>query len=140
MTTIVYKDGVIAYDSRMTAGSMIYNDKYNKRINQGGVSFFLTGAVADHQTLVDMYLNKIPVRDLESQALVYDKGVVYNIEADEGRFFITPLNKDDMEAIGSGSKYAYTAMDMGATAKEAVKMAMKRDTNTGGRIREVKLK
>lgn len=40
-------------------------------------------------------------------------------------------------AIGSGRDFALAAMDMGATAKEAVEMAAKRDVYTGGTIRTV---
>ena len=43
-------------------------------------------------------------------------------------------------AIGSGADHAFTAMDCGCSAKEAVQMAVKRDTCTGGRIRSFKLK
>ena len=42
-------------------------------------------------------------------------------------------------AIGSGASYALGAMDAGATAKEAVKIAS-RDVYTGGIIRTHKLK
>lgn len=37
-------------------------------------------------------------------------------------------------ACGSGSEYALGAMDAGASAKEAVEIAMQRDPNTGGKI------
>jgi hypothetical protein len=43
-------------------------------------------------------------------------------------------------AIGTGTDHAITAMDCGLSAREAVKMAMKRDTGTGGRIRTYKVK
>jgi hypothetical protein len=42
---------------------------------------------------------------------------------------------DSVYAIGCGSDHAITAMDMGATAYQAVQMAAKRDTGTGGTIR-----
>lgn len=42
-------------------------------------------------------------------------------------------------AIGSGMYYALTAMDCGCSAEEAVKMAAKRDVNTGGEIRIFKI-
>lgn len=38
-------------------------------------------------------------------------------------------------AIGSGRDFALAAMDMGASAKEAVEAAAKRDVYTGGTIR-----
>ena len=50
-------------------------------------------------------------------------------------FWKFEMSKERHAAVGSGSDHALTAMDMGATAEEAVKMAMKRDVMTGGRIR-----
>ena len=54
----------------------------------------------------------------------------------------TGIWKQDLElsnpdAIGSGSAYAIAAMDMGASAEDAVRAAMKRDIYTGGTIRSV---
>ena len=43
------------------------------------------------------------------------------------------------DAIGSGSPFALTAMDMGASAYQAVEMAAKRDTSTGGKIRTLRV-
>ena len=40
-------------------------------------------------------------------------------------------------AIGSCADHAIPPMDMGATAYQAVQMAAKRDTGTGGTIRTV---
>ena len=35
---------------------------------------------------------------------------------------------------GSGSHLAFGALDMGASAKEAVEMAIKRDSKSGGKV------
>jgi ATP-dependent protease HslVU (ClpYQ) peptidase subunit len=43
-------------------------------------------------------------------------------------------------AIGSGGSYAMGAMLAGATAKEAVKIAMKLDVDTGGKIKSMRVK
>lgn len=48
-----------------------------------------------------------------------------------------PIPQEAPAAIGSGWLYALTAMDLGATPKEAVKAAMKRDVYTGGRAMEM---
>jgi ATP-dependent protease HslVU (ClpYQ) peptidase subunit len=50
-------------------------------------------------------------------------------------FWKDRLRPDNAFALGSGSHFALTAMDMGATAAEAVEMAKKRDTSTGGLVR-----
>jgi ATP-dependent protease HslVU (ClpYQ) peptidase subunit len=43
-------------------------------------------------------------------------------------------------AIGTGGTIALAAMDAGATAKEAVKIGIKRDPSSGGKITTVRLK
>lgn len=53
-----------------------------------------------------------------------------------GYFF--PITRG-FHAIGSGRDYALAAMSMGATAKEAVEVAMRFDNGTGGEIVVVKL-
>jgi ATP-dependent protease HslVU (ClpYQ) peptidase subunit len=44
------------------------------------------------------------------------------------------LDRSNPDAIGSGAPYALAAMDMGASAEEAVRAAMKRDIYTGGEV------
>ena len=43
MTTIAYKSGIIAYDSRFTCGDIIEDDDVDKRIDRDGKTFFLSG-------------------------------------------------------------------------------------------------
>jgi len=50
-----------------------------------------------------------------------------------------PVLLDRPYAIGSGTSYAFAAMDMGASAVKAVEMAARRDTNTGGRGQTVRV-
>lgn len=49
------------------------------------------------------------------------------------------LGKDVYTSIGSGSVYCLAAMDAGASAEDAVKIAMKRDVYSGGEITVVQL-
>lgn len=55
MTTIAYKDGVIAYDSRVTRSGTIVSDNAPKCQVVDGVSFFLSGAVCDEKALIAAY-------------------------------------------------------------------------------------
>lgn len=55
MTTIAYKDGVIAYDSRCTRGTTILDDDANKLYAVKGVSFLCTGANCDFPALIDAF-------------------------------------------------------------------------------------
>lgn len=139
MTTIAYKDGIIAYDSRATRGNLIADDNYNKCVNVDGLLFFFAGSVCDLKHLIDGYVKGIdPPKSSDICAFVVDAGKVYRIGTDEGLLW-----KDDVlpiDAAGSGYAHAMTAMDCGLSAIEAVKMAAKRDTGTGGKIRHYKVK
>lgn len=120
---------------------MIQNDNANKRTVVDGVSFFITGSVADFQHIIDGYLlKKHPPKELKIDvgAFVADKGVVYVCGCGDGEFWMKFA--DPVDAMGSGAPYAMTAMDCGLSAIEAVKMAAKRDTGTGGKIRHYKVK
>ena len=66
-------------------------------------------------------------------------GELFYITSDDESFSKQKLDPSKPYATGSGQHHALTAMDMGATAKEAVKMAIMRDTNSGGRIRTYKI-
>jgi len=53
MTTIAYKDGVIACDSRITSGSLIVDDNEIKMVKKGDVVFFLAGSTSDYLAFID---------------------------------------------------------------------------------------
>lgn len=50
-----------------------------------------------------------------------------------------PVRWGAPEAFGSGAGYAIGAMDMGASAQQAIEVAMRRDVNTGGKITVIEL-
>lgn len=136
MTTIAYKDGVIACDSRQTRSGTIVADNQSKCQVVGGVSFFLSGAVCDAPALIAAYFGTPSPVPVECSGFAVDGGKLLMVGCDDKtgiwRQELDPANPD---AIGSGSAYALAAMDMGASAVEAVRAAMKRDIYTGGRIR-----
>jgi len=140
MTTIAYKDGVIAYDSRVTAGGQISSDRCNKRRRCGGVNFFICGATCEAETFILAYFGDDADRELQMEALVYDKEILYHVSIDDESVWKDVIDLTEPCAIGSGSPYAYTAMDLGLSAKQSVMMAKKRDSGTGGRIRTYQLK
>ena len=140
MTTIAYKDGVIAYDSQITRGDVITYDDYEKCIEQAGVKFFCSGAVPDFQRLVDAYFGAKPDGNIDATALVLDGESLMMVAVDDATgLWKSPLLRDRPYAIGSGTPYAFAAMDMGASAEKAVEMAARRDTSTGGRVRTMRV-
>lgn len=143
MTTIAYKDGIIAYDSRSTdSHGIIWDDDENKRITVGEVEFFLCGTVADFPKFIDGYLNDNPLsHSIEVCGFIYQNGKLYcssvkQVDGDTNWYiWREEIRLGNAVAYGSGEQFAMAYMDMGFTAAEAVQGAMKRDTATGGKIR-----
>lgn len=135
MTCIAYKDGVIAYDSRITSGSEITYDDYEKCRLVKDVRFFLSGFTCDYEKLVGAWFGESPKGNVEASALVFDGEKLWRIAYHENDGLSkAPIPLDRPYVIGSGSPHAQTAMDMGASASRAVEMAKKRDTGTGGKV------
>ncbi len=135
MTTIAYHKGIIAFDSRITQGFRILTDNENKKYTMGGVHFFLTGQLNDYREFMNSYLGDLKILpNNNAAALIVDNGKVLRAGAN-GSQSIWVLPVEYSVAIGSGAEHAITAIDMGASAKQAVQMAAKRDSSTGGRIR-----
>ena len=136
MTTIAYKDGVIAYDSRVTDGGYITDDNFNKRFDVDGVSFFLTGCITDYASLIDAYFGGKPRRHIDCKAFVYDNGEVFEcgVSGASGLWKYR-MRLDNPAAIGSGAQFALAAMFLGEPASDAVALASKLDSATGGCIR-----
>ena len=145
MTTIAYKDGIIAYDSRATAGSRIIDNNCDKKIEKNGFKFFMSGTIVDFDLLYDCFTENKRGFDPDFEAslhayIVDENHNLFHAAFDPtGGFFCEKMDKSKFAAIGSGLDNAYTAMDMGATAMRAVEMAMMRDPFTGGKIRSFKI-
>ena len=143
MTTIVYKDGVIAYDSRMTAGDMLVSDKYNKLFKRKGVRFILAGSECDFEDFIELYFThktkkRVEVENpIDCEGFAFKDGKIELLSCSGEEFWIDLIKEP--WAIGSGQDYAWGALEMGATAKQAVNVAKKKDVKTGGRVREVKI-
>lgn len=141
MTTIAYKDGVIAYDGRQTRNDRIVSDSAAKCQVVDGVSFFLSGAVCDEKALIAAYFGTASPVPVECSGYVVDDGKLMMVGHDDKTgIWKQELDLSNPDAIGSGAAYAIAAMDMGASAEDAVRAAMKRDIYTGGTVRTVTIK
>jgi 20S proteasome alpha/beta subunit len=140
MTTIAYKDGVLASDGKITAGGCVTNLTSKKifRVNSAWIG--VCGTVADWGLVVD-YLNNngTPIPPTAEFDCIYmpDKGKAVILEVCKGGIlreiaFAPPF------AIGSGGNFAIGAMAHGASAIEAVKIACKYDVYSGGKVQSVK--
>ena len=144
LTTIAIKDGIVASDSRLTQGGVILDDTFDKRREFEGVQFFIAGNVTDDAQVMACYLaGDDVISDIEGKPcadfLIVDGNKVYYGGLEEEGFWKMKIQSNTPYAIGSGAAYAIGAMDAGATAKEAVKIAS-RDVFTGGIIRTYKVK
>jgi hypothetical protein len=141
MTTIAYKDGVIAYDGRQTRNDRIVSDSAPKCQVVDGVSFLLSGAVCDEKALIAAYFGTPSSVPVECSGYVVDGGKLMMVGHDDKTgIWRQDLDLSNPDAIGSGAQYAIAAMDMGASAAEAVRAAMKRDIYTGGKVTMITIK
>jgi 20S proteasome alpha/beta subunit len=136
MTTIAYKNNVIAYDSRMTQGDRIVDDDAEKCIERDGHYFFLAGSVSDADDFVDMFFGGESREDGSVGFILDPDGNLWQggVDPDDG-FWRVRRDLKKTWVVGSGGDHAITAMDLGASAEKAVEMAMKRDVRTGGKVR-----
>lgn len=143
MTTIAYKNGIIAYDSRMCRGDLILSDEYEKKHEVDGVIFIVSGITASISKIIDKYFKKSIDLPVEANAVVFDgkqlSQIGFDPKGEPPNLWESPIHFHIPDAWGSGADHAITAMDMEATAEEAVKWAMKRDVNTGGKINTIKI-
>jgi len=143
MTTIAFRDGIMASDSRIveygigiTHGPKIFRKKVGrKEVLIGG---------AGYSPSIMMFLDWYGTNDKEGQhriatLCIGDKD--FEVMIWDGRRIMTCdefCRLDEVPekyyALGSGASNAITAMDCGKSAQQAVQMAIKRDMNSGGRV------
>lgn len=137
MTIIVYRDGIMAADTLTTQGGsrVAHTQKIFREdgwliggagclgVSTCGVNWVKAGA--DLETPVDF--GKMSDSSL---MLVSSDGELYYASSDTG--FLVKESAPYMTA-GSGSDIARGALLMGATAKQAVEIAMRIDLGCGGR-------
>lgn len=139
MTIIAYKNGIIAYDSRITSNSLIESDKHNKMQIHNNCRFFFSGARCDEERFIDAWFGNHSVTLTTHAFVLDDNNVLYRCGVDCDGFWKEPVIMNRHKAIGSGSNFATAAMDFGKSAKESVKYAMTRDSSCGGVIRTYKI-
>lgn len=140
MTTIAIDAfGNIAADGRSTSDNEICRHDVEKIIFRHGRIYGLTGCASMRDVLVEWHNagaddHKLPV---------YSGGNGWGLIVirDDGIYFYTNTCPHSMAneykapaAFGSGQQWAMGAMMAGKTAKEAVEIACKIDTGSGGNI------
>lgn len=138
MTTLAYRDGVFAADSRVVFGGWraAYEVEKLYRLPDGtvcGLSGDYSAALKYAKWLADGSGGDTPsLVDSTVVQLLHDGSIT--IHEDGASFSINTL----FEAWGSGSVAARAAMYAGASASRAVEIASLLDENTGGQVRTMK--
>jgi ATP-dependent protease HslVU (ClpYQ) peptidase subunit len=141
MTTVAFRDGVMACDSRysetpvgVTRGPKVFRKKVGKQ----EVLIGICGDVFAAMLFVDWYGSKDEVLHKTLTEMASDDFYVLIWDGKkllEANRYCRPCEVEEAYyAIGSGGVHAITAMDCGKSAAQAVQMAMKRDSATGGRV------
>jgi ATP-dependent protease HslVU (ClpYQ) peptidase subunit len=134
MTTIAYRDGVLASDGRTSSGNVVLSDNEKKimRLSDGAL-FALAGDVAYTGPMLEALEDdaELPKADGAFTAVIVETNGALRIYEGAGGFMAIV---EPFAAFGSGAAVAYGAMEMGASAEEAVRIATRRDTYSGGAI------
>lgn len=149
MTVIAYKDGVLACDSKLSGKDSHYWSSCKKIKKIKGYLIGTAGSFGPTEFFMAKFDPKVieekrfvPLKQSSKEVafeaiIITPKGKVLFMEED-GIF--AEIKIHGHIAIGSGEVIAMAAMDCGATAVEAVKIAIKRDISCGGRVQYVKLR
>ena len=134
MTTIAYRDGILAADTRMTQGSALVGNvvKIVRRKKDGA----LAGGAGDcswvqsfHRWVLRGEKGDLDPPGDDSKGLLITRKKIELFEASGPVEFNPPFF-----AMGSGRDFAMGAMAAGASAEEAVRLAMQLDAFTGGDV------
>jgi hypothetical protein len=142
MTTIAWRDGVLAADSGMTDGGVVLVNKYPKIAqNRSGDMTGACGASGFCDKFLDWF-NDGEKGDQPHPENDGDAAIIVRSDDPKRLELYEKTGKSYLEveyyALGSGFKMAMGAMWMGASAEEAVKCGVALDAYTRGPIMVMK--
>lgn len=138
MTTIAYRDGVIAADSQSTAGDSIVGECAKIARNRDGDLAGAAGDAGFSYAFLSWFMagEKGEAPEAKCEDNCFDRGCVFRangtIEVYEPRGL--HLTEAKYYALGSGRPEALGAMFAGADPVTAVRAAMAHDPRTGGTV------
>lgn len=137
MSTIAYRNGILAADTQVTHNDTIVfgmNKLYQLKC---GSWFGFTGRgdqLHVWQEWVEAGMPPTAV-ELDVSILLVRRKQLWLFGG-----CLPPMRvKEPYHAVGSGAVFALAAMDAGADAVQAVRIACKRDIYSGGKVRSVKV-
>ncbi len=128
MTTIAYKDGIIAADTRICFDNIKHFCRKIHKLDDG-IVLAIAGKVRDEGAMLAYYkgeLKKPPRRFNSLEAFKVEDGEIKWVTND---LYWQPVERG-FYAIGSGWSLAMAGMIMGLSAKDAVLLAADLDVNT----------
>lgn len=164
MTTVVYRDGILASDSKVTGGGHVYEGNvkkifktkfteqlsfmdrvvFRKTPNEIDYLIGFCGAMADAQDYIDCIFNGEPRTkeeyDCTVMAVHLDQNGKEVIEVYDGNSLNAMVFNTNYLSIGSGSSIALGALYHGASAVEALNAAIFHDNHSGGTIQTLSFK
>lgn len=135
MTTVCYRNGIMAADTALWHDDLYWGRVQKiERLSKGRL-VGVAGEMASCQRLIELLRSTVaPDREALQHcgagcsAIVADPdGDFYCIDTDTGGMYEVD---HDFAAIGTGIHLAFGAMEMGATAEQAVRVACKYDSAT----------
>ena len=140
MTTIAWDGYVLAADSLEERGNYISSRSIKKIREKNGVFYAITGTHSIFDALIEWHQNDA-VPDKMPKISDDNSSILIAIGGGECYAFYTDLPYPDRiyppMAFGSGWQFAIGAMKNGATAEEAVRIAIDCDTHTDSGIHSV---
>lgn len=140
MTTIVYRNGILAGDRRVSIDKLVLPETVRKvhRLRDGRL-FAWSGEWSLYEAVLAHFKNPQlecpPIREKGQAIVVMPDGKVFTFEAN----VLMPVGGPYV-ARGSGMDFAYGALAAGASATEAVRIAASLDASTGGGVDVVQLR
>lgn len=141
MTTIAYKDGILAADSQVTFGNVKATSDPKIKELPNGIIIALAGNNDKIMVALQFFsredweekLNEAPDFKKGFEAILVSKGRVYTAQ---NNCVPWPL-VHPFHAAGSGWQIASAGMHMGMSAEEAVKLASELDIYTNNKVQVV---
>ena len=138
MTTIAYKDGVLAADSLITSANNARCGSVRKIGEAGDMWWAYSGATHQMESFEQWaksgMMGDPPKFENQGVGIIVSPGGIVREWWGDGWLEIT----SDAHAWGSGERIARGAMMAGASAKRAIEIAIALDIETGGEVQELR--
>jgi ATP-dependent protease HslVU (ClpYQ) peptidase subunit len=148
MTTVAYRDGVLASDSRLTCNKDWIENDNSKKIYKlsDGSAVGVAGSAYQSETIIERLKAALKTKDKKLPKVSDLRKAEALLVCPDGDLWFHPQGgyswqkmPDAPTALGSGWQWAMVAMDAGADARRAVELAIRRDVYSGGKIQTCKV-